>query len=334
MAYLDGGIPPVTQVRPGIWSIPVPMHGPLRYVYTYALALPDRGALLLDAGPGTDEAHAALEAGLATAGYRFADLQGIIFTHGHMDHYASGAWVKEAAGGAWTAMHETETIELDVRAYRDFGASLEGTLREFGVSAEERAAIFEVWTRMFSGTRGYPHPDRAITDGQRFELASGVIYAVLTPGHSPGHLCFVHEQEGIVFTGDHVLSLTTPNIGISPGSSGSPLADYLTALERVLPYGDMVGLPGHEDPMPVGARTRELLQHHEDRLAEAAASVGDGHLTVRAVAEQMTWTSPWSAYGPFDWMMAMREAYAHLVVLEARGVLVRDPGHPHTWAHA
>lgn len=332
MAYLDGGIPPVEQVRPGIWSIPVPMPGPLRYVYTYVLALED-GALLIDAGPGGDEAFAALEGGLATAGYGFPDIRGILFTHGHYDHYAMGVRVKEASG-AWTAMHEMESIELDVRAYRDFGASLEGTLREFGVSAEEKAAVMDVWTRTFGDSRGFPHPDRAITDGQRFALASGSIFAVLTPGHAPGHLCFVHEDEGLVFTGDHVLSLTTPNIGISPGSSGSPLADYITSLERVLPFGDMLGLPGHEDPMQVGPRTRALLQHHEERLAEAAASVGDGHLTVRAVAEQMTWTSPWASYGPFDWMMAMREAYAHLIVLESRGVLVREHGHPHTWTHA
>lgn len=330
MAYLDGGIPPVEQVRPGIWSIPVPMHGPLRYVYTYALALPGGGVLLLDAGPAGDEAMAALEAGLATAGHDLGQVEGILFTHGHMDHYGLGDRVREASG-AWTAMHEAETIELDVRAYRDFGASLEGTLREFGVSDAEREAVADVWTRMFGDTRGYPHPDRAVTDGQRFELAGGTMVAVLTPGHSPGHLCFVHEAEGVVFTGDHVLSLTTPNIGISPGSSGSPLADYLTSLERVLPFGEMLALPGHEDPVGLGVRVDELLQHHEDRLAEAAAAVGDGHLTVRAVAEAMTWTSPWSRYGPFDWMMAMREAYAHLIVLEARGVLVREPGHPHTW---
>ena len=85
--------------------------------------------------------------------------------------------------------------------------------------------------------------------------------------------------------------------------------------------------------MPVGPRALELLDHHEERLAEAASAIGDGHLTVRSVAERMTWTSPWSAYGPFDWMMAMREAYAHLIVLEARGTLTREHGHPHTWAH-
>ncbi|MBM3679035.1 MAG: MBL fold metallo-hydrolase [Actinobacteria bacterium] len=331
MAYLDGGIPPVEEVRPGIWSIPVPMHGPLRYVYVYALVLDD-GALLLDAGPGDDAAFSALEAGLATAGLSFDAIRGVLFTHGHLDHYGLAQRVKEASG-AWTAMHEAEAIELDVRAYRDFGASLEGTLREFGVGDEERTAMMDVWSRTFASSRGFPPPDRFVGDGRRFDVAGGTLVAVLTPGHAPGHLCFVHEEAGVVFTGDHVLSLTTPNVGISPGSSGSPLADYMTALERVVPYGDLLGLPGHEDPMPVGPRALELLDHHEERLAEAASAIGDGHLTVRSVAERMTWTSPWSAYGPFDWMMAMREAYAHLIVLEARGTLTREHGHPHTWAH-
>jgi glyoxylase-like metal-dependent hydrolase (beta-lactamase superfamily II) len=330
MAYLDGGIPGVLEVRPGIWSIPVPMPGPLRYVYAYALAT-EGGALLIDAGPEGDASLAALTEGLAAAGFGLADVVGVLFTHGHADHYGLAARLKEETG-AWTAMHETESIELDVRAYRDFGASLEGTLREFGVSESEREAMIEVWTHMFASSRGYPKPDRVVHDGERFETASGTIYAVLTPGHAPGHLCFVHEEAGVVFTGDHVLSLTTPNIGISPGSSGDPLGDYLVSLERVLPYGDRLGLPGHEDPMAVGPRAQELLDHHEARLAEAATAVRDGPSTVRAVAEAMTWTSPWSAYGPFDWMMAMREAYAHLVLLEKRGFLTRDHGHPFSWS--
>lgn len=41
-AWANKVLPPVEQVRDGLWSIPVPMpDNPLRYVLVYALALDD-----------------------------------------------------------------------------------------------------------------------------------------------------------------------------------------------------------------------------------------------------------------------------------------------------
>ena len=44
-------LPPVEQVRPGLWSIPVPIpNNPLRYVLVYALELGGGGVAIVDAG--------------------------------------------------------------------------------------------------------------------------------------------------------------------------------------------------------------------------------------------------------------------------------------------
>src|SRR4029078_12265054 len=78
-------LPPVEQVGPGLWSIPVPLPIPLRYVFVYAFAT-DRGPFLVDAGWNTDEAFTALDAGLAQAGFAMTDVQGVMVTHIHPDH--------------------------------------------------------------------------------------------------------------------------------------------------------------------------------------------------------------------------------------------------------
>ena len=59
-ALRDGVLPPVEQVRPGLWSIPIPLpiKAP-RYVLVYALELPD-GLAIVDAGWDTTEAWDAL----------------------------------------------------------------------------------------------------------------------------------------------------------------------------------------------------------------------------------------------------------------------------------
>jgi len=49
-------MPPVELVRPGMWSIPVPIpNNPLRCVLVYALEL-DNGVAIVDAGWPTDDA--------------------------------------------------------------------------------------------------------------------------------------------------------------------------------------------------------------------------------------------------------------------------------------
>jgi glyoxylase-like metal-dependent hydrolase (beta-lactamase superfamily II) len=327
--YLSGGMPPVTEVRPGIWSLPVPMPGPLRYVYAYALACED-GVLLIDAGPEDDEAFGALEQGLAVAGYALSDVEGMLFTHGHHDHYGLTRRLLEATG-SWTALHPGELHELDADAYREYGAGLDDALRALGVTDEERGAVTQMWERVFGGARGYPRPHRLIADGDTFPVRGGELVAVHTPGHSPGHVCFVHESAGVAFVGDHVLSLTTPSVGLSPGSTDDPLGDYLRALERVLPLGDMLGLPGHEDPLPIAPRARALVAHHDARLREVVDAIAAGHDTVRAICERMTWSSPFLSYGPFDFMLALREALAHITLLERRGELEPLQGSPMRW---
>ena len=68
-AWDDKVLPPVEQVRPGLWSIPVPIpDNPLRYVLVYALELDGGGVAIVDAGWNTDEAWSALVDGLAAAG--------------------------------------------------------------------------------------------------------------------------------------------------------------------------------------------------------------------------------------------------------------------------
>ena len=60
-------LPPVEEVREGLWSIPVPIpQNLLRYVLVYALEL-DHGLALVDAGWDTPEAWSALNEGLSIA---------------------------------------------------------------------------------------------------------------------------------------------------------------------------------------------------------------------------------------------------------------------------
>ena len=74
-------LPPVERVRPGLWSIPVPIpNNPLRYVLVYAFET-DGGIYLVDAGWNTEDAFDTLAAGLTIAGASVADVRGVMVTN-------------------------------------------------------------------------------------------------------------------------------------------------------------------------------------------------------------------------------------------------------------
>jgi glyoxylase-like metal-dependent hydrolase (beta-lactamase superfamily II) len=100
-------LPDVEQVRPGLWSVPVPLpNNPLRYVLVYLLEI-DHGLAVIDTGWSTEEAWAALVAGMTVAGYEPADVRAILVTHIHPDHYGLAGRLREASG-AWIALHPAD----------------------------------------------------------------------------------------------------------------------------------------------------------------------------------------------------------------------------------
>ena len=110
-------LPPVERLRPGMWTIPVPLpNNSLRYVFVYLFET-ERGAYLVDAGWNTEDAYAALTAGLAVAGYAIGDVRGVLVTHIHPDHYGLAGRIREASG-AWIALHPADAALAAVAADR------------------------------------------------------------------------------------------------------------------------------------------------------------------------------------------------------------------------
>src|SRR5216683_5159881 len=67
-AWLARTAPPVEQVRPDLWSVPVPIpDSPLRYTLTYLIAA-EGGLVVVDPGWDTDAGWNALAEGLKAAG--------------------------------------------------------------------------------------------------------------------------------------------------------------------------------------------------------------------------------------------------------------------------
>jgi glyoxylase-like metal-dependent hydrolase (beta-lactamase superfamily II) len=322
-------LPPVERVRPGLWSIPVPMpDSPLRYVLVYALELTD-GFGLIDAGWDTPEAWQALCDGLAVAGAAVTDVRAVVVTHIHPDHYGLAGKVREASG-AWIGLHPADAALLVGRYVEteQMIASMTDLLEVSGVPRELVPDLAGSSMQISSFVRMAP-PDRLIEDHDVLELAGWDLRAVWTPGHSPGHLCFHSPSRRLVLSGDHVLPRITPNISVHTQQIHNPLADYLESLSIVEHLECDEVLPGHEWRFAgLADRVEQLREHHRARLDEVLAALVAGPLTCWELTTKLTWSRPLEGSTPWLQRAASGETLAHLVLLESRGEVARTPGRP------
>jgi recombination protein RecT len=79
------------------------------------------------------------------------------------------------------------------------------------------------------------NPERALADDERLTLrnAAGELQHTLrvvhTPGHAANHLCLVLEEDGLLFSGDHILNGSTTVIDPPDGNMDA----YLNSLDRL-----------------------------------------------------------------------------------------------------
>jgi glyoxylase-like metal-dependent hydrolase (beta-lactamase superfamily II) len=326
-------LPPVERVRPGLWSVPVPIpNNPLRYVLVYVFDT-DRGPYLVDAGWNTDDAYSTLVSGLGEAGFDIGDVQGVLVTHIHPDHYGLAGRIRNASG-AWIALHPADAALIQDRYEQpdDLIERVGTMLRRDGAPPEE----IETLQNASMPVRGWVDavtPDVLIEDGDRPEVPGWELTAIWTPGHSPGHLCFFESANQLMLSGDHVLPRITPNISLHPQAGPDPLGDYLRSLDKVGEYHAHEVLPAHEHRFAdLRGRVAELKGHHEARFEEVLTAIGGGYTTAWEIASQMTWSRPWEEYRGWERRAAAGETKAHLTYLAKQGLVVEEEGEPCHWS--
>lgn len=332
-AWADGVLPPVEQVRPGLWSIPVPIpDNPLRYVLVYAFELPG-GIAIVDAGWNTESAWQALTDGLAVAGASVADVVAVLVTHIHPDHYGLAGRVREASG-AWIGLHPADAALIGGRYLDidDLMARMLDLLADCGVPESESADIATSSVPIRSWVQTAV-PDRLLEDGDAIGLPGWDLRAVWTPGHSPGHLCFVEPDRRLLLTGDCVLPRISPNVSLHAQSDPNPLADFLDSLDRLGRFDPELVLPAHEYRFTdLHGRLSALIGHHRDRLDEIAAAVAARPgVTCWGVTEALTWSRPWRDIAGYMRRAANGETLAHLELLARLGRVERRSGAPTRW---
>jgi len=155
-------------------------------------------------------------------------------------------------------------------------------------------------------------PDRTLVDGDVVDCGEFSLRAVHTPGHASNHLCYLLENRGMLFTGDHVMQGST--VVISPPDGD--MQAYLDSLQGLLELPVRALAPGHgyviDTPQ---AEVHRLIEHslkREEKVRAALERVGPTTLEVLV-------THAYDDVSPRIHHVAMRSLHASLIRLERNG---------------
>ena len=181
-----------------------------------------RGAVV-DPGGDLDR----IEAAIAKTGMT---VEKILLTHGHVDHAAGAAELKEKLGGIpIEGPHEADRFLLD---------SLTESALAFGMP----------------GARNV-RPDRWLAEGDTVTVADATFSILHCPGHSPGSVAYVNAAQRFALVGDVLFN------GSIGRTEGLPRADHAMLIgsikDKLLPLGDdFAFICGHGPTSTIGHERR------------------------------------------------------------------------------
>ncbi len=157
--------------------------------------------------------------------------------------------------------------------------------------------------------------DTPLNGGETFDLGGGrTIHAIATPGHVGGSMCYILQPDGVLFSGDCVLSRGTTAVHLDQGGD---MAAYVDSLQRLADQNASLLLSFHGPPVAdPAAKLAELIGHRNSRDESILECLRDGVTDVDAMRERL--------YGAANleewrWNAAREQIVAHLIKLTAEG---------------
>lgn len=143
----------------------------------------------------------------------------ILLTHGHFDHIWFTEELRSLTGAKVLISKEDAPFLMDGRL------NLSAT---FGISAFPETAC-----------------NKALKDGDKFNLGETEFTFMSTPGHTAGSGCYISFAEKLIFSGDTLFRASHGRFDFPTGD----LSALINSLKRLMNLsGDFKVFPGHNEP--------------------------------------------------------------------------------------
>lgn len=309
----------------GIHRLAIPT--PFQVGRVNAYLIEDDPLTLIDSGPNSERSLRELERALGAHGHTIEDVELLILTHQHVDHFGLAATIAERSGAEVAALaglapylREFETAtELDDRfAQRVMGRH--GVPPEVIATLPTVSASFRKWGAPVEITR-------PVRDGEELRLRDRALRVLRRPGHSPSDTVFLDESTASVFVADHLLATISSNpllarpLDAGPDFTGPrprALIDYMASLRLTRAMDLSLALPGHGPPI---ADHRALIDSrlfmHRRRAERIHRLVCERALTAHEIAGEL-----WGNVAVTQAYLTLSEVLGHVDLLLEEGRVV------------
>ena len=314
----------------GIHRLAIPTPFMVGRVNAYLIE--DSPLTLIDSGPNSAKALDELEQALAAHGHRVEDIELLVISHQHMDHFGLASILARRSGAEVAAIgplapylakygHETDLDD----AFAENIMLRHGIPPEIVTALRAVSAGFRAWGSAVEVTR-------PLGDGEQLVLRDRTLRVLQRPGHSPSDTVFLDEERKLMLAADHLIAHISSNpllarpLGAEP-SSGSPptprpqaLITYMRSLEATRELDLDLVLSGHGPPITDHvALIDERFRMHQRRAEKILRLISAQPRSAHEIAQEL-----WGNVAVTQAYLTLSEVLGHVDLLLEDGRAIEE----------
>ncbi|WP_044878626.1 MBL fold metallo-hydrolase [Paenibacillus sp. IHBB 10380] len=252
--------------RDNIIRVKLPMQGLLQWVNCY-LIKGDEGYTLIDTGTPNSQTIKHWEDVLKYLQIGFHNINKIIITHHHIDHYGLAARLQHLTNAP---IYMSEKCYQQALKLWDPTFAYEEKLFELFIQNGVPHSLLETYKTdleaYFHAVQAHPEI-RCMEEGEAVRLGNEEYKVLDTSGHAEGHISLYNEHEQTIFCGDHIIPKILPNLNFTLGFDLNPLDSYMKTLQRHSTMQVKHAFPGHMIAFKkYNERASEILEQYQNRV--------------------------------------------------------------------
>jgi len=311
----------------GIHRLAIPT--PFQVGRVNAYLIEDSPLTLVDSGPNSAKALDELEQLLGARGHAVEDIELLVVSHQHMDHFGLASILARRSGAEVAALDRLAPFlgaygretDLDDR----FAEALmlrHGIPPEIVTALRAVSAGFRAWGAAVDVTR-------PLAEGSQLTLRDRTLRVLHRPGHSPSDTIFLDESRGILLAADHLIAhiSSNPLLARPLGAEIDPsaprpraLITYMASLEATRAMDLALVLPGHGPPISDHvALIDERFRMHRRRAEKIHRLIVSHPRTAHEIAQEL-----WGNVAVTQAYLTLSEVLGHVDLLLRDGLVVEE----------
>jgi glyoxylase-like metal-dependent hydrolase (beta-lactamase superfamily II) len=307
----------------GIFRLAIPT--PFQVGRVNAYLIEDSPLTLIDSGPNSAKALDELEQALAARGHSVEDLELLVITHQHMDHFGLASILARRSGAEVAALDQLAPFLSSYSEQTDREDRFaEQTMLRHGIPPEIVTALRAV-SAGFRAWGSRVEVSRPLAHGAELQLRDRTLRVLHRPGHSPSDTVFLDDrskigQPSMLLSADHLIAHISSNpllalpLGAGDDYDGprpQALVTYLASLQQTRAMDLSLVLPGHGRPITDHvALIDERFRLHRRRAEKIHRLIASEPRTAHEIAQEL-----WGNVAVTQAYLTLSEVLGHVDLL-------------------